>query len=487
MRTTRDGPSTSGPEPDANPDADGGGDDSGPGPVVVATVVVAVLLVVVGGAVPPVVGSGEASSVPAVRLATAGAVEPGPGPTRGVTATDAPATDAAWVASGPNASGGPDALSAVGASDLHRRGVTGERVTVGVIGSAFDADHEALAGRVAAHRRVVPTTPLATGAHDTAVAEVVAGTAPGAELYLVGIGRQPTPAEYESAVSWLVARDVDVVVDAGSYFPADPAAAAEITGTAERAAADGVVFVTSAGNYARRHWTGGGPAPGDEWVTFDRATATQANPLADGNRTSGAVSLRLDWNSSADYDLYVYRRFDDRPDRVIAASTRGPGEAEAVDVVVPPGRYYVAAYASEGAAPTDRLELFSARQSLAHATASGSVVAPGTSEAVITVGAVEGGERAAYSSSGPLVDVGAPGSVGTSVAGRVDGSSAAAPVVAGTAALMRSRNASLSPTETERLIERTAADDRLDAAAAVRAAGGGTAVGPTTGNGTARP
>jgi hypothetical protein len=52
---------------------------------------------------------------------------------------------------------------------------------------------------------------------------------------------------------------------------------------------------------------------------------------------------------------------------------------------------------------------------------------------------------------------------------------------------MRSRNASLSPTETERLIERTAADDRLDAAAAVRAAGGGTAVGPTTGNGTARP
>jgi hypothetical protein len=370
------------------------------------------------------------------------------------------------------ASGSGDVL---GTREVHDLGITGQRVRVGVVGESFAVDHGAIDGSVSAHRRLAPATPLPASSHDTAVAEVVAETAPDADLYLVAIGRQPTAARYEQAVDWLVANNVDVVVDAGSYFPRDPAAAERITAAAERATAQGVVFVTSAGNYARRHWVGAGTTSG--WVTVaDTAgeNATQANFLADGRTTGGAVSLRLRWNGSADYDLYLYRQLRG-PDRVVAKSAAEGDRPESIDVAVPSGRYYVAIHARNGT-PTDRLELYSARQSLAHGTAGGSVVAPATGDAVIAVGAATpDGSVAAYSSRGPSVDVVGPGTLRTRAAGQFRGSSAAAPFVAGTAALMRSRDASLSPAEIERILERSVdpgSGTGVDPLAAVRRTGG---------------
>ncbi|SEO80862.1 Subtilase family protein [Halogranum amylolyticum] len=374
---------------------------------------------------------------------------------------------------------GTDGVRAIRADELHRRGITGEDVKVGVVGSAFDADNAAIADRVAGHYRADEGRRTTQTAHDTAVAEVVTRTTPDAALYLAGVGDSPTPRSYADAVDWLVEQDVDVIVDSGSYFAPTTGEMNRISAAAERASDRGVVFVTSAGNYANRHWAG--VADGEEWVSF--APDSESNALAGGDVTSGRVSLNLYWNSSADYDLYLYRKTPGEDPVVAKSTTRQDGEnassVETVDAVVPKGVYYVGVYTHEDAADETQLRLFSSHHSLTYTTAAGSMVAPATSERVITVGALDAksGHVRAYSSqdrTGTLPDVTAPDGVETTAAGTFYGTSAAAPYVAGSAALVKSRDGELSPKQVEQLLEATARETehgrQIDALAAVEAA-----------------
>jgi hypothetical protein len=149
--------------------------------------------------------------------------------------------------------------------------------------------------------------------------------------------------------------------------------------------------------------------------------------------------------------------------------------AEAIDVAVPRGQYYVAinVESEPGAGESSTLQLFSPRAPLQYASGQGGVAAPATSDRVISVTAVEASGRAKYASwtdEGVRVDLGAPGTVETAVSGRFVGTSAAAPYVAGTAALMQANNANLTPDDIQRILEATASEDgRVDALAAVQA------------------
>ncbi|WP_049935864.1 S8 family serine peptidase [Haloplanus natans] len=429
-------------------------------------------------------------------------------PTRGV--GDVGLTVGAAVERHPSSAGATaEALRTVRADAVHDRGLTGAGVSVGVIGQGFDAGG-AVAPHVAAERQV--GDPPRSTAHDTAVAEVVSETAPDADLYLAGVGRTPTPAEYAAAVEWLTARGADIIVDSGSYFPSVAADERRITAAAERAIERGVVFVTSAGNYADRHWAGTGTAKG--WVTF--AADDAANALADGERLRGRVTVRLRWHSAADYDLYLYRRLPDGADRVVAKSVgdeTGPGlTVESIDVAVPRGRYYVGVYADSVATATDnsvatatdnsvatatdnsvatatsngvaapstpatdpgRVQVFAAHHRLEHTTAHGSMVAPATSDRVVAVGAAANGEPLPYSSLSEAgsVDLTAPADARTRADPTFVGTSAAAPYVAGTAALVEAAGRDPSPARIEAILERTADDEgsTVDALAAVEAA-----------------
>ena len=364
-----------------------------------------------------------------------------------------------------------DGLRAVRADTVHERGHTGTGVSVGVIGQGFETEG-ALEPHTAGWRRI-GDAPRST-AHDTAVAEVVSETAPDADLYLAGVGRTPTPAEYAAAVEWLTARGVDIIVDSGSYFPSVASDERRITAAAERASEQGVVFVTSAGNYANRHWAGPGTADG--WVAFDGGDA--ANALADGERLRGRVTVRLRWRSTADYDLYLYRHLPNGPDRVVAKSVAdkaNPGPSiEGVDVAVPAGQYYVAVYADDGVTDPDRVQVFAARHELEHTTARGSMLAPATSDRVVAVGASADGERRDYSSlpAAGAVDLTAPDDASTRADPDLAGTSAAAPYVAGTAALVTAAGGDPSPARIESILERTASGEgeTVDALAAVEAA-----------------
>ncbi|MFC6786022.1 S8 family serine peptidase [Halobaculum halobium] len=355
-----------------------------------------------------------------------------------------------------------------------------DEVRVGVIGSAF-GDAADIDGRVVARERVTSSRfGLMVGdrdaaSHDATVASVVAQRAPESSLYLASVGHEPTPAEYARAVDWLVERDVDVIVDAGSYYPRTADGMDRIARAAERAADDGTVFVTSGGNTARRHW--GGSAAESGWLAFDD-DGTQGNRLGDG-RISGAVTLRLYWAGTGDYDLYLYRDVADGRDEVVAKSTRESGQAEAIDAVVPRGSYYVAVDVREpGGGDVD---LFAARHRLAQVADNGSAVAPATADGVISVGAVSpDGRLAAYSPS--ATDVRAAGTVGLSDGTTLRGTSAAAPAVAGVVAEMTAAAGEdgLTPAETERLLRETAVNGRIDRGSAVAAAMEGNRTGEDT-------
>lgn len=405
---------------------------------------------------PAVPGGGSATQYDHVGQlfggVTAGAVLPG--------SSVHPATDRARIEREPTGAVGADADGDAG----------GDEVRVGVIGSAF-GDAADIDGRVVARERVAASRfgltvdDRSVGDHDAAVASVVAQRAPESSLYLASVGHEPTPAEYARAVDWLVAQDVDVIVDSGSYYPRTADGMDRIAAAAERAADEGTVFVTSGGNTANRHWRGAATDPG--WLAFGD-DGTQGNRLGDG-RISGAVTLRLYWTGSGDYDLYLYRDVADGPDEVVAKSTRESGSAEAIDAVLPRGSYYVAVDVRDPGA--GHVDLFAARHRLAYAAGDGSAVAPATADGVISVGAVgPDGRLAAYSPAS--TDVRAAGTVALPDGRTLEGTSAAAPAVAGVVAEMSvaAGEDGLTPAEAERLLRRTAVDGRIDPGSAVAAA-----------------
>lgn len=341
------------------------------------------------------------------------------------------------------------------ANELHAQGITGENVTVGVIGRAFRPSDPAIAGSVGAHRVFDADDDWV---HGTAVASVVADTAPDATLHLAAIGPSTTPAEYRRAVEWLKASGADVIVDAGSYFGSRSSGAGDVAAVAE-AASDDVVFVTSAGNYANRHWSGihrPSGTPGD-WVTFGD---NEGNALNDNDRFAGRVTAVLQWNTSDDYDLYLLRV---RPgdDEVVAGALQDGPNSERLSTRVPRGRYYLAVRTDGATSPT-KLELF-ANRNLATPSPNGSLTSPAVAPGVLAVGAYRNGSVRAFSSRGPVgnrtgVTVVAPDNVTATGLKTAEGTSYAAPYVAGTAALLQARHPTLTPAEIRSVIRDSAHD-----------------------------
>jgi hypothetical protein len=363
-----------------------------------------------------------------------------------------------------------DPATLSGFSAVHAAGVTGDDVRVGVVGSQFAADNSRISNAVAATRRFAGRSPglFADTSHDTAVAEIVSRTAPDAELYLASIGPDGGPETYAEAVSWLREQEVDVVVDAGSYFPSSADGMAKLNRVASAAAQNDTAFVTSAGNYADRHWHGTGS---EGWLAFENGT--RYNTLGNGE-IGGAVSLRLYWQGDADYDLYLYRAVDGEDPLVAKSAANATGQTEAIDATVPTGEYYVSIRGGLDANDTS-VDLFASHHELGISSDSGGMVAPATADGVIAVGAADAvsGQHRSYSSTGAALDISAPDGADTSAAGELYGSSAAAPLVAGTLTLMIAENESLTPSEAQGVLRDTAVSHDgglyLDAAGAVQA------------------
>ena len=312
--------------------------------------------------------------------------------------------------------------------------------------------------------------------HGTVVAETVMDVAPDASLYIANPG---TWADLRRSVEWMHSQGVKVIVhsvswafhgaaDGTSPFRYGP------LNTVKWAADNGIVWVNSAGNNGQRSWFGAfKDGDNDNKHEWNDTTECQTFLMRSGDQLS--VLLRWDdtWGgASKDLSLHFVSNPCTAREQVVATSNnpQSGGAAhyprEIVDFEAPhQGRFAVQVRRNSGTAPSWlQMILFSRGVDLPIYTTSHGVTSPGDSphQGVLAVAAAQHNIKysaISYSSRGPTPDnrqkpdiTGASVTI-TATRGTFGGTSAAAPHVAGLAALVVQQNPTFTPAQVAGYLE----------------------------------
>ncbi len=300
-------------------------------------------------------------------------------------------------------------------------------------------------------------------AHGEIVAQTVYDYAPAARYRFVNYH---TPEQFIEAVDWLIQRPPDIVVHANNFIEGPFDGTSPPARAVDRAAAAGILWVNSAGNYGTQHWSG-------PWVDA-QIDGDLDWPASEGSfeRPQGSTTtFALSWDNPdglepSDLDLILERRTETAWVSLRESRGRqvdGNLASERILAFTAPATatYRLRVVHWGGPMPDGRLSLFSREVALRPfgGSPTSSIPTPGDAAGSLTIGAVDYRNAAikAYSSRGPTVDgrlkpeLVAP--TGTLVRGPlgprgVGGTSNAAPNAAGAAAVLWStmRAAGLDPT-----------------------------------------
>jgi len=392
-----------------------------------------------------------------------------------------------------------EGVALTGADDFHTAGYYGQGTKVAVIDLGFVGYTEV---RNAGELASVVSTHDYTGSgfeasydHGTAVAEIVEDMAPLADLYLLKISDE---VDLEIAVAYCISNGVHIINHSVGWYNTN---FYDGTGTigdmVETARANDILWVNAAGNEAADgHWQG-------EFVDYDSDSYLDfgtgedfldTDGIDEGSRiyaTAGdTVHIYMTWDdwdyapgfgSNQDYELYLYDSFGG----IVYSSdnlqngTQEPTEEISYDVQAT-GNYEIVVYNWSASSNPD-IEIFVYRQSgndtdLEHHIAESSITTPANSAKALAVGAISRtqwttGEQQDYSSQGPSnnskyatstikPDICGPDGVSTYTYNPVGfgGTSAAAPHVAGAAALLLSKDPGLTAAQLQSALQADAID-----------------------------
>lgn len=383
-----------------------------------------------------------------------------------------------------------EGVAASGASVWQAAGATGQGVKVGVIDAGFTGYQARQAqGDLPASLTAVDfcagQVNAPGGEHGTAVAEVVYELAPGIQLYLLCAD---TTVQLGQAKEYAKANGISILVMSVSYFNTSrgdgTGSATSPNATVADARANGILWVNAAGNRAQQHYS----------AIFNDSDANgnhNYTPSDNGNTiflpVGQQVCAFLRWDAwpatNQDFDLILGTSATNLT--VAQSITRQSGSQAPVESLCYTNttglsQNFAFAVRRFSANTTPFFDLFTfPAPNLEHQVAAGSVTEPGSSPDAFAAAAIcwQNDRRESYSSQGPTIDgrikpdiagqsVVSSGSYGAFVAcpsnsngqGGFNGTSAAAPHVAGAAALVKGANPTFTPSQVQAFLEGRATD-----------------------------
>ena len=372
-----------------------------------------------------------------------------------------------------------ESMTLINATAWNSAGYNGSGVKIGILDVGFYNYSALLGTAVANFSWSYGIGGSGTDPHGTACAEVIHDIAPNASLYLATCD---TDINASYAVNWLISQNVSIISCSLSWLIDGPGdGTGTIDSVVNNASAAGILWVTSAGNYAWGHWMGtcNDTTPSNptsnfsalSWLNFSSGSQT------DGfTTTAGAnISIGLRWNdswgnSSNNYDLYLLNSSF----QLVAWSNtsqtgkQGDDPVEVINIYNANDTQYYIKIAKYNATGTSQLDLFiNFPNSLSSKNLAYSLLPPADSPNAMTVGAVDWNyptEIEYFSSRGPTTDsrtkpeIVAPDRVSTVSLGdgNFTGTSAAAPHVAGAAALVKQRYPAYNRSQIQSYLENNA-------------------------------